>query len=73
MKGAAAMRQLNFLTKNGVLQPKTERHKTKSGQRESNPPPELGKLIYYRCTMSAERKALETLTFQRIFIIQFFL
>ena len=25
-----------------------------SRQRESNPPPQLGKLIYYRCTMSAK-------------------
>ena len=27
-----------------------------SRQRESNPPPQLGKLIYYRCTMSAYDK-----------------
>mgnify|MGYP000264363640 FL=1 len=27
-----------------------------SRQRESNPPPQLGKLIYYRCTMSAHNE-----------------
>ncbi len=30
----------------------SSKHK-KSSRRESNPPPQLGKLIYYRCTTAA--------------------